>query len=130
MPKVLIFSESPAEGGLYKEWFLASGFETRTFNSYVDPYVVDLVVIEQPDILMCDVALGKKEKIDGFQAIRLLKADTRTQKIPIIIVTNLCDVKSREMGMKTGAEKFLCSSECTPEEIVEIFKNILKMPRF
>jgi len=130
MPKVLMFANKPSDGELYKELFLASGFEVRKFHSYERPYVVDLVVMEQPDILMCDVALGKTEKIDGFQAIRLLKADTRTQRIPIVIVTDMCDVQSREAGMKTGAEKFLCSDEHTPREIVEIFKNILKTPQF
>lgn len=130
MPKVVIFVDNQVDGELYEDWFETTGFETRVFYSYTNPYVIDLVVMEQPDILMCDVALGKTEKIDGFQAIRLLKIDTRTQKIPIIIVTNQCDVQSRETGMKSGAEKFLCAQEYTPRKIVEIFKEILKSPRF
>jgi len=125
MPKILIFSNNPADGELYKEWFVTTGFEARTFYSYVNPYVVDSVVMEQPNVLICDVVLGQTEKINGFQAIRLLKSDTRTKGTPIIIVSDLCDVRSMEAGLKTGAEKFLCSKEYTPEKIVEVVKNFL-----
>jgi CheY-like chemotaxis protein len=60
-------------------------------------------VAELPDIILMDLDLPV---VDGWQAIRRLKADHRTNKIPIIAVTAHVMEGSREKAMATGCDEF------------------------
>lgn len=60
-------------------------------------------VTERPDIILMDLDLPV---VDGWQAIRRLKADHRTNKIPIIAVTAHVMAGAREKAMATGCDEF------------------------
>jgi len=60
-------------------------------------------VTELPDIILMDLDLPV---VDGWEAIRRLKADHRTNKIPIIAVTAHVMAGSREKAMATGCDEF------------------------
>ena len=65
-------------------------------------------------------------KIDGWQAIKLLKKDKRTNDIPIIIVDNMCQKEDVEKGLRAGASRFICTANYSSAELIEFFKDFLK----
>ena len=64
---------------------------------------VAMSVSEKPDVILMDVALGE---MDGWQATRLIKADVRTSKIPIIALTAHALASDREKSVEVGCADF------------------------
>ncbi len=58
----------------------------------------------QPDLIVLSMELYD---INGFDLCRLLRADSRTAAIPIIMVTSLDDTDVRHRGMRVGANVHL-----------------------
>jgi glycine C-acetyltransferase len=58
---------------------------------------------EKPDVILMDVALGE---MDGWQATRLIKADARTARIPVIALTAHALASDREMSIEVGCADF------------------------
>jgi len=74
-----------------------------------------------PDLILLDVILPK---IDGFEVLKRLKTDTKTQNIPIILLTNLGQDEDIEKGKKLGAIDYLIKAQFTPSEIVKKIEAI------
>lgn len=57
-----------------------------------------------PDIIIMDVMMPE---MDGFEALKVLKADSRTQNIPIIMLSAWANQKDRLKALKKGADDYL-----------------------
>ena len=57
-----------------------------------------------PDVILLDVMMPG---MDGYQVCTALKADARTQHIPVVMVTALTDSSERVRGLEVGADDFL-----------------------
>ena len=62
-----------------------------------------IALVEIPDVILMDLDLPI---VDGWQATRRLKADQRTQKIPIIALTAHAMAGSREKALAAGCDEF------------------------
>ena len=67
------------------------------------PSGVALSVSEMPDVILMDVALGA---MDGWEATRRIKADTRTANIPIIALTAHALATDRDKSIEVGCTDF------------------------
>lgn len=83
-----------------------------------------LVVLEKehPDLLLLDILLPG---IDGFEILRRLKSNLKTQNIPVILLSNLGQKADVEKGTKLGAARFLIKATVTLDEIVEEIKAVI-----
>ena len=59
---------------------------------------------EKPDLIILDLMLPK---MDGYKVCGLLKADTRYNKIPIIILTARAQETDEKLGYECGADSFV-----------------------
>jgi two-component system, cell cycle response regulator DivK len=64
---------------------------------------VSMASSEQPDLILMDLGLPK---IDGWEATRLLKTDTGTKHIPIIVLSAHAMTSDREMAISAGSDDF------------------------
>ena len=64
-----------------------------------------------PDLILLDVMMPE---MDGYEVCRLLKADERTQHIPIIFVTAKSEIKDEAYGFSIGAEDYLAKPVSAP----------------
>ena len=66
---------------------------------------VSMARSEQPDLILMDLGLPK---MDGWEATRLLKADSGTQHIPIIVLSAHAMTSDRETAISAGGDDFDC----------------------
>ena len=57
-----------------------------------------------PDVILCDLMMPK---LNGYEVLKILKNDTRTSHIPIVILTAKADDDSRLEAYRKGADSFL-----------------------
>jgi len=77
---------------------------------------------ELPQLVLLDLVLPG---IDGFEVLRQAKEDPQTNKIPVIILSNLGQKEEVEKGLQLGADDYLIKAHLTPEEIVKKVKTFL-----
>tara|TARA_B100000749_G_C18289559_1_gene407835 strand:- start:355 stop:741 length:387 start_codon:yes stop_codon:yes gene_type:complete len=66
--------------------------------------VLDLAVAESPSLVLLDVMMPR---VNGFDALAALKADTRTSPIPVIMVTAKGGPEDMTMARSLGAVEYI-----------------------
>jgi signal transduction histidine kinase len=59
---------------------------------------------ELPDLILCDVNMGK---VDGYLTLSALRTEVPTAAIPFILMTGLADNAGMRHGMELGADDYL-----------------------
>jgi DNA-binding response OmpR family regulator len=80
---------------------------------------------EKPDLILLDIILPLK---DGFEVLRELKASENTQKIPVVVLTNLGNLSDIEKALDLGATTYLVKGDYSLKEIVVKVENVLSLP--
>ncbi len=77
---------------------------------------------QAPSLILLDVELPDK---NGYEVLRVLRNDTRTSHLPIIMVTARDSVKDRVEGLDAGADDYLVKP-FAPAELVARVKSLLR----
>ncbi|MCP6726942.1 MAG: response regulator [Patescibacteria group bacterium] len=77
---------------------------------------------KRPDLIILDLVLPKK---DGFEVLEDLKKGEGTKNIPVIVLTNLEDLKGIQRAIDLGATTYLVKSNYRLDEVVEKIKGVL-----
>lgn len=78
----------------------------------------------QPDLIMLDIKL---RDMSGVDVLRQLKANKHTASIPVVMFTNITDVKVMEEAKEIGALEYWEKSKVHPKEAYLRSKKILNM---
>jgi diguanylate cyclase (GGDEF)-like protein len=65
---------------------------------------IEMAIDRQPDLILLDVVMPG---IDGFEVCRRLRAEERTQRIPIVFITGLNAIEDERRGLELGAIDFI-----------------------
>lgn len=77
---------------------------------------------EKPDLIILDLMLPK---MDGYKVCGLLKADTRYNKIPIIMFTARAQESDMKMGQEAGADAYI-TKPFDHQILLDKIKELLK----
>lgn len=102
MKTVLIVDDNIKNMDLFKDFVESWGYETVTAQQGKD--AISLAERYLPDIILLDVMLPG---MSGYEVCRELKENTKTQHIPVVMITVLNDIADRIHGYKIGADQFL-----------------------
>ena len=102
MKTVLIVDDNIKNLDLFKDFVESWGYETVTAQQGKD--AISLAERYLPDIILLDVMLPG---MSGYEVCRELKENTKTQHIPVVMITVLNDSADRIHGYKIGADQFL-----------------------
>lgn len=81
---------------------------------------VELAEAQQPDLVILDWTMPR---MNGLDALRSLRADSRTAKIPVIMLTAMGQEKSRSQGIEAGAHAYLVKP-FSPLELLQKVQQI------
>ena len=118
-PRVLLVDDYPDAREMYGEYLKFTGFDVVEASNGVE--AVERALDTAPDIILMDLSLPI---MDGWEATRRLKADTRTANIPVVALTG-----HALSGMSEGAERAGCDAfvtkPCLPEDLVKQIRLVL-----
>jgi len=77
---------------------------------------------EKPDLILLDLVLPS---MHGFEVLKRLKQDPETEKIPVIILTNLEKMEDVKEAIELGANTYLVKTQYRIEEVMEKVKKAL-----
>ena len=76
----------------------------RTISAYTGEKALDLVKREMPDLIVLDLMLPG---IDGLEVCRMLKKDSHTSRIPVIMLTAKGEETDIVVGLELGADDYV-----------------------
>ncbi len=80
----------------------------------------DRKVEEMPAVVLLDLQLPK---IGGLEVLRRIRADTRTELLPVVILTSSDEEKDIISGYKLGANSYICK----PVDFGEFVKAVAQL---
>jgi len=78
------------------------GFDVAAVENGAD--ALNAVLAHRPDLIVCDVMMPR---LDGFAALKVLRANAQTAKIPFIFVTAKDAAEHQQRGMTLGADVYI-----------------------
>lgn len=81
---------------------------------------LEMALSNTPDILILDVMLPE---LDGYEILRQLRADPRTERLPILMLTAKGQREDRETALECGADLFI-TKPFSNSEIVAAVKQL------
>ncbi len=130
-PTILMFEDNEQNQKLYYDAFSAKGFDV-SFRRNADGIFVDEVADFAPDIISMDLMMGNANdsgELDGFFALERLKANPRTEKIPVMILTSFFEESKVRRAKELGAVDFFSTPGQTIHRIPEYFLRYLEKPK-
>ena len=118
MPRIMVVDDEAEATTLYKEVLLMEGYEAIIEN--VSSKAMRVAESTNPDLFILDLMMPEP---DGFKLCRMLRADPRYKRTPILIVTALDNTDSKIVAMGAGANDYLTK----PFRIHELSSRINKL---
>ena len=115
MKKILIVDDSKLNLMVMSDILTKEGFTVKCLDSSLN--IVSEVITIKPDVIMLDLVMLK---VDGFKVCELLKEETRTSSIPIIMVTADTNPSSIKKALDLGAFDYIKK----PFEDIEVLARV------
>ncbi|QDX82485.1 two-component system response regulator [Denitratisoma sp. DHT3] len=100
-PTILIVDDMPANLTLLTN-LLKGQYRIKVASSAAR--ALELAATAPPDLVLLDIMMPE---MDGYEVCRRLKADERTQRVPVIFLTAKISVEDEELGLSLGAVDFI-----------------------
>ncbi|OGY54991.1 MAG: hypothetical protein A3A24_01775 [Candidatus Buchananbacteria bacterium RIFCSPLOWO2_01_FULL_46_12] len=110
--KILIVEDDPLLRELYQLKLAEEGFAVFTAQNGEEGFAI--AAREVPELILLDIMMPK---VDGYEMLKKVKHDSRTNKIPVIIFSNLSQREEIEKGLRLGADDFIVKTSLTPLQL-------------
>ena len=119
-PLILLAEDNDANIQTFMAYL--SAYEYRVILAKNGEIAVSMATTHQPDIILMDIQMPV---MDGLQAIRLIRADPKQAKVPIIALTARAMQGDQERCLEAGANQYL-SKPVGLEELVGMIGQFLE----
>jgi len=118
-PLVLLVDDYPDNRDIYVQFLTYSGLRVEEAENGYE--ALDKAFALRPDVIVMDLSLPG---LDGWEATRRLKRDTRTRHIPVVVLTGHALAGHSQGAMDAGCDAFI-TKPCLPERLLEEIRSIL-----
>ena len=122
-PLVLVVDDFQDNREMYAEFLAYQGFRVIQAANGVE--ALDQAFTNRPDIIIMDLSLPV---MDGWEATRRLKADRRTNDIPVVALTGHAMQGHSKGAIEAGCDSFV-AKPCLPDQLVAEIRKMLSTPR-
>jgi two-component system, cell cycle response regulator DivK len=120
-PLVLVVEDYQDAREMYAAYLQFSGFDVAEAGNGIE--AIEKAQQLLPDIVLMDLALPR---MDGWEATRRLKNDSRTRHIPIVALTGHALAGHAEGAREAGCDAFV-TKPCLPDALVAEIKRLLDL---
>jgi two-component system phosphate regulon response regulator PhoB len=118
--KILVVDDEPDVTDLVAYHLKAKGFHVETVNDATAS--ISRARTYQPDLLILDIMMPN---LSGIQICRILRADSKLSRVPIIFLTAKAEPSDRIEGLESGADDYI-GKPFSPKELVLRVESILR----
>jgi DNA-binding response OmpR family regulator len=119
--RVLVVEDEQALREMYATWLQSAGFDVIVADNGISG--LEKVMHEEPDLLLLDILLPKK---DGLEVLNEIRRNPKTAKLPVIILSSLDQDFEKKQGISLGATHYLVKTAISPELLFKTIHAILK----
>lgn len=119
MARVLVVDDEPHIVRLVSFTLERKGYEVVSASDGAAG--VEAAVEHDPDLILMDVMMPV---ITGLEAVERLKADERTSRIPVVMLSAKSQSYEQDAGLEAGALKYVCKP-FTPSELAAVVEEVL-----
>jgi two-component system, OmpR family, phosphate regulon response regulator PhoB len=120
--RILVIDDEPDVTELVSYQLRAKGFQVEALN---DPtQSIARIRSYQPDLIILDVMMPY---INGVQLCRMLRADPKSSRIPVIFLTAKNEEPDRVLGFEVGADDYICKPFSFRELLLRIQSQLRRI---
>ena len=120
-PLILIVDDNLDAREMYGMYLQHEGFRwTEAVNGHD---AITQTLVEKPALILMDATMPR---MDGWEAIRILKENPATKSIPLIMLTAHAFQEHRERAAQVGADSFL-AKPVLPDQLAQEICRVLKI---
>lgn len=120
--KVLVIDDNPTIVELIKYAVNLQG-TYQVIVAYDGVQGLEVIYKENPDCVIIDV---KMPRMDGYQLVRCLRGDPRTENTPLIILSAMTRDEDQMTGLLSGADEYL-TKPFKPTALNAAIERVLKL---
>lgn len=120
MSTVLVVEDSVAQREMITDLLKGSGIDVAIATDGVE--ALERIQGQCPDLVVLDIVMPR---MNGYEVCRRLKADPKTQKVPVVMCSSKGEEFDRYWGMKQGADAYI-AKPFQPTELVGTVKQLLR----
>lgn len=113
--RILLADDEPSVRHLLQLVLKANGYDVQTAGNGDE--LIRLAQDRPPDLILVDVMMPR---MDGYEAIRQLRNDTRTAHLPMMIITSKSSPNDLVTGFEVGGDDFVTKPFDIPELLARI----------
>lgn len=110
--RVVVVDDDEDSRELYAVYFERAGFEVEQASNGEE--ALACVAHRIPDAIIMDLSMPG---IDGWEATRVIKSDSRTRNVVVIVVTGHATVDDTQRARAAGADE-VCTKPCLPDALL------------
>jgi len=114
---ILIIEDDVFVTDIYKTRLSQEGYRVITAGNGEEGIMK--IKNDLPDMILLDIVMPK---MDGMEALKLIKRNNDYKDIPVMLLTNLSQKEDVDQGLALGAVDYIIKSHFTPSEVVEKIK--------
>ena len=118
-PLILLVEDQSDLRQMYAEQLMLSGFDVIEAGNGVD--AISDTTAHFPDVVLMDLSLPV---LDGWEATRRLKNDTRTAHIPVVALTAHDESGELQRATRAGCDWFV-PKPCPPDALIVEIRRVL-----
>jgi twitching motility two-component system response regulator PilH len=120
MSTVLVVEDSVTQREMITDLLKGSGLNVTVASDGVE--ALEQIQGHRPDLVVLDIVMPR---MNGYEVCRQLKANPKTQNIPVVMCSSKGEEFDRYWGMKQGADAYI-AKPFQPTELVGTVKQLLR----
>ncbi len=118
--QILVADDSVTSRTLEKNILAAAGYDIRVAVDGEDAW--KQISERMPDLVISDVEMPR---LDGLGLVKRIRADQRTSRLPVILVTSLGNEEHRAAGAAAGASAYIVKGAFDQDELLRSVARLL-----